>query len=39
MAIKETSHTPVKERVSTPNPIIEDSGEESLRPRKLSEYI
>jgi Holliday junction DNA helicase RuvB len=39
MAIKETSHNPLKERVSTPNPIAEDSGEESLRPKKLSEYI
>ncbi len=39
MAIKETSNTPLKERVSTPNPIIEDNGEESLRPRKLAEYI
>lgn len=37
MAIKETSQK--EKRISTPNPITEDAGEESLRPRKLSEYI
>jgi len=37
MAIKETSQKEI--RLSTPNPITEDVGEESLRPRKLSEYI
>lgn len=37
MAIKETSQK--EKRISTPNPITEDVGEESLRPRKLSEYI
>jgi hypothetical protein len=37
MAIKETSQK--EKRISTPNPITEDVGEESLRPKKLSEYI
>lgn len=37
MAIQETSQK--EKRLSTPNPITEDVGEESLRPRKLSEYI
>ncbi len=37
MAIKETSQK--EKRISTPNPISEDVGEESLRPKKLSEYI
>lgn len=37
MAIKET--TQKENRLSTPNPIIEDSGEETLRPKMLKEYI
>jgi Holliday junction DNA helicase RuvB len=37
MAIKETSQK--EQRISTPKPTTEDAGEESLRPKKLTEYI
>lgn len=37
MAIKETSSKDT--RISSPNPITEDAGEETLRPKKLTEYI
>lgn len=37
MAIKETSSKDA--RISSPNPITEDAGEETLRPKKLTEYI
>ena len=37
MAIKETSQKDI--RISNPNPLKEDTGEETLRPKKLTEYI
>lgn len=37
MAIKETSQKDI--RISNPNPLKEDVGEETLRPKKLTEYI